>query len=264
MNAIFDVGADDGFHGILFAFLNPKIKVFAFEPIKGSKKRILNNLKKIEIFFKIKLKNYKIINNAISDFNGHSIFYETNYKVASSLYKPKNKLDKYWTTSKDLLIKTVSKGLKVKKKYKVKVITLNNFCKLNSIKQINYLHIDAQGHDLQVISGLKNFKEKLYEGVVEVPSKHKLRIYDKEQSFHALKKQFKKWKFDIINIEKVQKNHPSYNVYFRNKNFNENNINNVIFKKPTKRIERMFKRIFIDKTNFKDLIHSYLYLYKRF
>ena len=32
MNAAFDVGADDGFHGILFAFFNPKISVFAFEP----------------------------------------------------------------------------------------------------------------------------------------------------------------------------------------------------------------------------------------
>ena len=27
MNVAFDVGADDGFHGILFAFINPKIKV---------------------------------------------------------------------------------------------------------------------------------------------------------------------------------------------------------------------------------------------
>ena len=30
MNAAIDVGADDGFHGILFAFFNPNINVFAF------------------------------------------------------------------------------------------------------------------------------------------------------------------------------------------------------------------------------------------
>ena len=60
MNAAFDVGADDGLHGILFAFANPKIKVFAFEPIKGSKKRIIKNLKKIEKFFQIKISNYEI------------------------------------------------------------------------------------------------------------------------------------------------------------------------------------------------------------
>lgn len=46
MNAAFDVGADDGFHGILFAFLNPKIKIFAFEPIKDSKKKNHEKFKK--------------------------------------------------------------------------------------------------------------------------------------------------------------------------------------------------------------------------
>ena len=45
MKVALDVGADDGFHGILFAFLNPKIQIYAFEPIKNSKKKILDNLK---------------------------------------------------------------------------------------------------------------------------------------------------------------------------------------------------------------------------
>ena len=124
MNAVFDVGADDGFHVILFAFVNPKINVFAFEPIKGSKKNIIGNLKKIEKFFGIKIKNYKIINNAISDFNGYTTFYETKYRVGSSLLKPKKKLNEFWTKSEDFLIKTVARGMKIKKKYKVKVLTI--------------------------------------------------------------------------------------------------------------------------------------------
>ena len=218
MNAVFDVGADDGFHGILFAFSNPRIKVFAFEPIKGSKKNILDNLKKIEKFFSIKIKNYKIINSAVSDFNGNKTFYETEYKVGSSLLKPKKKLDKFWTKSKDLLIKTVSKGLKTKKKYKVKVITLDKFCKNNSIDIINYLHIDAQGNDLRVIKSLKKFRKCLLEGVAEVPKNNKLRIYMQEQSFNELKKKFKQWKFVITKIEEVQKNYPSLNIYFKTNN----------------------------------------------
>ena len=79
MNVAFDVGADDGLHGILFAFQNPKIKIFAFEPIKGSSITIKNNLKKIENFFNIKITNYKIINAAVSNYNGHTTFYETFY-----------------------------------------------------------------------------------------------------------------------------------------------------------------------------------------
>ena len=263
MNAVFDVGADDGFHGILFAFLNPKINVYAFEPIKGSKKIISTNLKKIENFFRIKIRNYKIINSAVSDFNGYRIFYETNYKVASSLLKPKKKLNKFWTKSEDLLIKTVSTGMKIKKKYKVRVLTLEKFCKENSIKIINYLHIDAQGHDLRIIKSLKNFKKCLIEGVAEVPKNEKLKIYEQEQSFRQLKKKFKEWKFEITEIEEVQKNFPSFNIYFKTNNIDANKQNKITFNYPTKRFGRMFKRVFSNNVNIKDFIFSYLWRLKK-
>ena len=262
MNAAFDVGADDGYHGILFAFLNPKIKVFAFEPIKGSKKQILKNLHKVENFFNIKINNYKIINSAISDFNGSKTFYEANYKVGSSLLKPKKKLDKFWTESKDLLIKEVSKGIKMKKKYKVKVLTLERFCKSNSIKIINYLHIDAQGNDLRVINSLKKYKKFLLEGVVEVPKNNKLKIYVNEHTYKDLKKKFKLWKFKITNIEEVQKNYPSLNIYFKNMNSYPFERNNIIFRHPKKRLERLFKRIFLERTNIKDLVYLFFWKFK--
>ena len=122
MNVAFDVGADDGFHGILFAFFNPKISVFGFEPIKNAKRKILKNLKKVEKFFGIKIENYKIINNAVSNFNGYAIFYETHYGVGSSLLKPKKKLSKHWTKSEDLLIKTVKRRMKIKNTAKKNII----------------------------------------------------------------------------------------------------------------------------------------------
>tara|TARA_Y100000590_G_scaffold449208_1_gene586988 strand:+ start:11107 stop:11901 length:795 start_codon:yes stop_codon:yes gene_type:complete len=254
MNAAFDVGADDGFHGILFAFFNPKIKIYAFEPIRGSKKRILKNLKKIEKFFNVKINNYKIINSAISDYNGYTNFYETHYRVGSSLLKPKKKLNKIWSHSKDYLIKTIGQGIKMKKKYKVKVQTLETICKKNSISKINYLHIDAQGNDLRVIDGLKNFKNYVESGVVEVAKNNKVKIYNREQSYKDLKKKFKKWRFIITKIEEVQKNHPGINVYFKSVNEIANKEYNIKFIYPTKRFERMFRRIFSGKTNIKDII----------
>ena len=254
MNAIFDIGADDGFHGILFAFFNPKIKIYAFEPIKGSKKRILKNLKSIENFFNIKIKNYKIINSAISDYNGYASFYETHYRVGSSLLKPKKKLDKFWSNSKDHLIKTIRKGIKMKSKYKVKVQTLEKICREESINNISYLHIDAQGNDLRVIDGLKNYRKYVESGVVEVSKNNRVKIYNREQSFNDLKKKFKKWRFIITKIEEVQKNHPGINVYFKRDNSVANKKYKIIFNHPTKRFERMFRRIFIKKTNLKDVI----------
>ena len=262
MNAAFDVGADDGLHGILFAFLNPKINIFAFEPIKGSKKKILKNLKNVEKFFKIQIKNYKIINCAISTFNGNTTFYETDYRVSSSLLKPKKKLDKHWTKSEDLLIKTVSKGVKIKRKYKVKVITLEKFCKEKSIKVINYLHSDAQGNDLKVIKSLKKFRKCLIEGVAEITENKNLSMYDREQSLKDLKKKFRAWKFKIKYINRIQKNMPYFDVHFATNNKIDQE-NKIIFKPPTKRIVRMFKRIFSNQVNFKDIIFSYFLLFRR-
>ena len=262
MKVALDVGADDGFHGILFAFLNPKIQIYAFEPIKNSKKKILDNLKKVEIFFGVKVNNYKIINCAISDFNGQRVFYETNYKVASSLLKPKEKLNKFWTNTNDFLIKKVSKGLKIKKKYKVKILTLEKFCKNKHVEIIEYLHIDAQGNDLRVIKGLGKYKEKLVAGVTEVPKNDKFKIYHKEHSLKELRKKFKKWKFNIVKMEEVQKNYPSFNVYFNSSTNKQNKMNDSNFIFPTKRFERMFKRIFSDNAGLKDIIFLYYWKIK--
>lgn len=264
MNAAFDVGADDGFHGILFAFMNPEINVYAFEPIKGSKKNIVKNLNKVEIFFDRKIKNYEIVNCAISDFNGYSQFYETNYKVASSILKPRKRLNKFWKNSKDFLINTVSEGIKLKKKYKVKVITLEKFCREKSIDIIYYLHIDAQGNDLRVIKSLKNYKKYLIEGVAETSKNNKLGMYDKEQSFIDLKKNFKKWNFKITKVELVQKNFPSYNVYFETNHKNNLLKYKNVFIHPSKRIERLFKRIFLNKNNMKDFIYLFLWRIKNY
>ena len=262
MNAAFDVGADDGLHGLLFAFFNPKISVFGFEPIKNAKRKILKNLRKVEKFFGIKIKNYKIINSAVSNFNGYAIFYENHYRVSSSLLKPKNRLSKCWTQSEDLLIKTVSKKMKIKKKYKVKVLTLEKFCKKNSIKIINYLHIDAQGHDLKVIEGLKGFRNYLIKGVSEISKNYHSNLYYREKSFINLKKKFKLWKFKITNIETVQKNMPYLNVEFMTSNEISNEENKINFYYPSKRFGRMFKRIFLDKANFKDIVLLYFWKLK--
>ena len=48
-----------------------------------------NNKEKIESFFKIPIKNYNLINKAVSNFNGSSDFYISEYDLCSSLLKYK-------------------------------------------------------------------------------------------------------------------------------------------------------------------------------
>ena len=107
---------------------------------------------------------------------------------------------------------------------------------------------------MRVIDGLKNFRKYVKNGVVEVVKSNKLKMYDNEQSFKDLRKKFKKWKFVITKIEEVQRNHPGVNVYFKSNNKIASKKKEIIFNYPTKRFERMFRRIFIDQINLKDKI----------
>ena len=260
MDAILDVGANDGFHGIIFAFLNPHIKVYAFEPLKGLKKEILNNVKKVQLSFNIKLKNYKLINHAVSDFNGYRPFNLTHAIASSSLLNPKRKLHSQWTNSKDLLfIKDVSKQFSINKRLKVKVITLKKFCDENNVNNILYLHVDAQGADLRVLKGLKNYRRKIHKGVIEVAKNKKLSIYVNGNTLSEVRKNFKKWNYKIIRIESVLKNIPEFNVYFENMKYFGVNDKSKKISLPSNRKERFFRRLFDGKLNWKDLIFKNFY-----
>ena len=126
---------------------------------------------------------------------------------------------------------------------------------------ISYLHIDAQGNDLRVIKGLKNFRKCLVEGVAEVPKNSKLKIYEREQTLKELKLYFRKWNFKITKVEEVQKNYPSLNVTFKTKN--KTKFNDIeYFVHSTKRFERIFKRIFSNRLGFKDFVFLYIWKIK--
>ena len=63
-------------------------------------------------------------------------------------------------------------------------------------------------------------------------------------------------------MEEVQKNYPSFNVYFNSSTNKQNKMNDSNFIFPTKRFERMFKRIFSDNAGLKDIIFLYYWKIK--
>jgi len=98
-----------------------------------------------------KVKNYnnykKIINKEclISNKNGYSTFYITKDPDCSSLLEPNNsKLEKWYGKHR----------FKVKKKIKVKVLSINKFLKENKINYIDWLVMDLQGIDLELVKSL--------------------------------------------------------------------------------------------------------------
>lgn len=259
MKVIFDIGANDGFNGLVFAALNPNTKVFSFEPNPNLKKLIFKNKKIFEKVLNIKLKNFILIKKAVSNKKGKSIFYITNNHATSSLLEPKKKLDKFWTNNKDSSIQKVTEWIKVKKRVKVDTIKLKDFCQKQKINIISYIHCDTQGHDLQVFEGLGNFRRNVYQGVLEISTKIHLSLYKNTSDLKILKKNFKKWNYNIKLIEEFHKNNPERNIYFSNSNF----VDKVNLNLPSKSQLRFFKRILSSKLKIKDyifiLVHKVFY-----
>ena len=60
----------------------------------------------------------------------------------------------------------------LKKKIKIKGVTLDKYCNENNIKRINYLHIDTQGNDLKVL--LANKTTEMLHGKKESKNSEKI------------------------------------------------------------------------------------------
>ena len=89
LNAILDIGANDGSDGLGYALFNPNLIIYAFEPNPELILKINENKSKIEKLFNTKLSNYKITEKAVSNFNGTSDFYLSEFDLCSSLLKYK-------------------------------------------------------------------------------------------------------------------------------------------------------------------------------
>ena len=230
-NVILDVGANDGIDGLGYALFNKHLDIYAFEANPALLDKIQNNKKKIENFFNITLKNYNLINKAVSNFNGSSDFYISEYDLCSSLLK--------------------YKFVKTTKKITCDVITLEKFCNENEIDNIVYLHTDTQGSDLNVLKGLNEYKKKLHSGVIEtIIKKEKIR-YEGASTLDEFEIFFKKNNFSITNKIFNDKDLTEINVYYKNKNILDKEF---ILKKEFNR--RFIYRIVNGKITLKDMIFS--------
>jgi FkbM family methyltransferase len=237
-NVILDVGANDGIDGLGYALFNKHLDIYAFEANPTLVEKIQNNKEKIESFFKIPIKNYNLINKAVSNFNGSSDFYISEYDLCSSLLK--------------------YKFVKTKKKITCDVITLEKFCNENKIDNIVYLHTDTQGSDLNVLQGLNEYKKKLHTGVIEtIIKKEKIR-YEGASTLDEFEIFFKSNDYFITNKIFNDRDLTEINVYFKNKNISDKEF---ISKNEFNR--RFIQRIVNERVTLKDKIFSkYIKLFK--
>ena len=153
-----DVGAHIGQSSFDQAKKDPELMVFAFEPLLPQAAQTF-----------AKLPNYMIIPMAVSLADGFVEFYVNTYEMASSIL----------ALSKDGLAQWKG-GEALGDQFKVLVpcIRLDSFFGLMRIEHCEFLKIDAQGFDLNVVKSLGGFiakvdKIQLEVGIVDVPLYHR-------------------------------------------------------------------------------------------
>lgn len=82
---------------------------------------------------------------ALSNIEGKATLYVTKYPGCSSLYPPSEEYIKRFSGNSELI--------ELKSTVDLSTTTLENFCKTEDIKEIDFLHLDVQGAELKVLQG---------------------------------------------------------------------------------------------------------------
>jgi FkbM family methyltransferase len=141
----FDIGANIGLFSYYYKKRHPLSKIFLFEPDERLVPIIHQNMKSFN--------GYTLIQKAISDVDGQVTFYRN--KKSSQTNSTELDAVTPFAKREDVISNTVS------------AITLNTFCRENSIDKIETFKIDIQGGEYRALknseSVLNNIKEVLIE-----------------------------------------------------------------------------------------------------
>jgi FkbM family methyltransferase len=127
----FDVGAHEGETTLPYAARDPSLLVYAFEPNLQAASRMMG-----------RLRNYVVIPVAIAEKDGSAQLYLNAYEQSSSLLPADDAGVKQWVTEQHF---------EVLGAVTVPTMRLDTFMNRAGIDRVDYLKIDAQGLDLEVV-----------------------------------------------------------------------------------------------------------------
>lgn len=191
---IFDIGANQGQSIERFKSLFPFAKIHAFEPIKFE----FNKLKE-----KYSNDTNVILNNyAVAEVSGEREFNITAKTGNSSFNKIKSNTK--WLKVRSKQFKT-SEEEYVKKIEKVKIITLDEYCKENQITKIDLIKIDTQGYEDKILAGAQSILSKNVISAIECEIMLD-NVYEKYLNFSDLEKYLVPNNFRMIGINMINNN----------------------------------------------------------
>lgn len=208
MKLLIEIGSYDGSDSL--NFYNNGYEVYTFEPKKDLYEKLKEKTKDLQ--------HYNIINKAVCLNDGKTSFNICSDGGASSIlsFKNNDELIKHWGNNRsDIFYSGIS--------YEVETIRLDTFIKLNNLENriIDYLHIDAQGVDLECLMSLGEYIKNVKEGVLETVINKEKSIYENQDlnTLENIKLFFDNNNFSIKNINENDSTNCEYNVYFINNLF---------------------------------------------
>jgi len=206
MKTLIEVGAYDWSDSL--NYYNKGYAVYTFEPKKDLFQNLVNATQHLE--------NYTVINKAVSLKNGTATFNICKAGGASSIlpFRPENELVKTWTAARtDVHYSGIS--------YDVETTRLDTFIEEYELQTriIDFIHIDAQGVDLECLKSLGIYISNVKEGVVETVKDVNKSIYigQEDNTLENVKEFLSMNGFEITQICNNDDTNCEYNVYFEKK-----------------------------------------------
>lgn len=195
---IFDVGANDG-RTFERYFGNSHYQIYLFEPTPKLCKDIRQWINQYS--------NVHLVESAVDADESPKTFHIAGQADwgCSSLHEFSDNLDKTWPERPDL---------KVTDTITVPCIRLDTFIECNKIDAIDYLHIDTQGNDLNVLKSLGDYVNIVKEGQIEVPMNDLVKLYKTQHRLEETREWLLSNGFVISNASSQQN---EYNWYFKRK-----------------------------------------------
>ena len=203
MKTLIEVGACDGNDSLNYH--NNGYIVYTFEPKKDFYRNLVEKTKH--------LTNYTVIPKAVSLRNGITQFNICKAGGASSIlpFRPNHELIKTWTERRtDIQFSGVS--------YDVETTRLDTFIEEYGLQDriIDFIHIDAQGVDLDCLKSLGKYITNIQAGVLETVKDKNKSIYigQEDNTFDNVTDFLSFNGFKITNIQSNDITDCEYNVYF--------------------------------------------------